>query len=154
MPSFPRGVNQEHGDEQRSCSGIIALRCGAGGWIPAMDTASKCPKCDRPRPLVLETAAGSMLKRLKSSIDAGLQPILTAAEQFQIGVLNNFAKLFSDRYIATLRCQLRFLGSRACGWVRKTRGKGRFHNALSAQGPISHEKMQQCVRMDTASDLS
>ena len=52
--------------------------------------------------LNLKTAVGSMLKRLKPSIDAGLQPILATAEQFQIGARNNLAKLFSNRYMQPL----------------------------------------------------
>jgi len=52
--------------------------------------------------IILKTAVGSMLKRLKPSIDAGLKPILATAEQFQIGARNNLAKLFSNRYMQPL----------------------------------------------------
>jgi len=54
------------------------------------------------KPITLETAVSSILKRLKPSIDAGFQPILATAEQFQIGVLNNLEKLFCDRYMQPL----------------------------------------------------
>jgi len=69
----------------------------AGKWMHRLD--SRFRENDE---IILKTAVGSMLKRLKPRIDAGLQPILATAEQFQIGARNNLAKLCSNRYMQPL----------------------------------------------------